>query len=80
MSLRLTKENDSNLDSITPYIRSNEMKFFQHFLPGTPLEEIITKSIGIVFQRISEYEDFNLVRGLQIDIAKAELTKHRRML
>ena len=78
VSLRLTKENDNNLDSITPYIRSNDMKFFQHFLPGTPLEENNHKSIGIVFQRISEYEDFNLVRGLQIDIAKAELTETQK--
>ena len=78
VSLRLTKENDNNLDSITPYIRSNDMKFFQHFLPGTPLEENNHKSIGIIFQRISEYRDFNLVRGLQIDIAKAELTETQK--
>ena len=78
LSLRLTKENGSNIDSITPYIRSNDMKFFQHFLPGTPLEENKHKSIGIVLQRISEYGNFNLVRGLQIDLAKAELTETQK--
>ena len=78
LSLRLTKENGNNIDSITPYIRSNDMKFFQHFLPGTPLEENNHKSIGIVLQRISEYGNFNLVRGLQIDIAKAELTETQK--
>ena len=78
LSLRLTKENGNNVDSITPYIRSNDMKFFQHFLPGTPLEENNHKSIGIVLQRISEYGNFNLVRGLQIDIAKAELTETQK--
>jgi len=78
LSLRLTKENGNNIDSITPYIRSNDMKFFQHFLPGTPLEENKHKSIGIVLQRISEYENFNLVRGLQIDLAKAELTETQK--
>ena len=54
------------------------MKFFQHFLPGTPLEENKHKSIGIVLQRISEYGNFNLVRGLQIDLAKAELTETQK--
>ena len=78
LSLRLTKENGSNIDSITPYIRSNDMKFFQHFLPGTPLEENKHKSIGIVLQRISEYGNFSLVRGLQIDLAKAELTETQK--
>ena len=78
LSLRLTKENGNNVDSITPYIRSNDMKFFQHFLPGTPLEENNHKSIGIVLQRISEYGNFNLVRGLQIDMAKAELTETQK--
>ena len=78
LSLRLTKENGNYVDSITPYIRSNDMKFFQHFLPGTPLEENNHKSIGIVLQRISEYGNFNLVRGLQIDMAKAELTETQK--
>ena len=50
VSLRLTKENDNNLDSITPYIRSNDMKFFQHFLPGTPLKRIITKVLELSFK------------------------------
>ena len=78
ISLRLTKENDNTLYSITPYVRSNDMKFFQHFLPGTPLEENSHKSIGVVFQRISEHGTFNLIRGLQIDLAKAELTETQK--
>ena len=38
VSLKLIKEIDDVISS-TPYVRSNDMKFFQHFLPGTPLEE-----------------------------------------
>ena len=49
------------------------MKFFQHFLPGTPLEENKHKSVGLIFQKISDYESYSLVRGLQVDLAKAEL-------
>ena len=75
ISLRLTRNNGDTLDSITPYIRSNDMKFFQHFLPGTPLEENNHKSIGFIFQKISDYESYSLVRGLQVDLAQAELTE-----
>ena len=51
------------------------MKFFQHFLPGTPLEENSHYSFGAIFQRITDYESFSFIRGLHIDFAKAELTE-----
>ena len=44
------KEIDDVISSITPYVRSNDMKFFQHFLPGTPLEENSHYSFGAIFQ------------------------------
>ena len=75
ISLRLTRENNNTVDAITAYIRNNDMKFFQHFLPGTPLEENNHTSVGAVFQRISDYEAFSFVRGFQFDLAKAELTE-----
>ncbi len=75
VSLRLTRENNNTVDAITAYIRNNDMKFFQHFLPGTPLEENNHTSVGAVFQRISDYEAFSFVRGFQFDLAKAELTE-----
>ena len=75
LTLRLTKEEDKVINSITPYIRHNDMKFFQHFLPGTPLEENNHSSVGAIFQRIADYGSFNLVTGFQIDLAKVELTE-----
>ena len=75
LTLRLAKEEDKVINSITPYIRHNDMKFFQHFLPGTPLEENNHSSIGAIFQRIADYGSFNLVTGFQIDLAKVELTE-----
>jgi outer membrane cobalamin receptor len=77
-SLRLTRENNNTVDAITAYIRNNDMKFFQHFLPGTPLEENNHTSVGAVFQRISDYEAFSFVRGFQFDLAKAELTETQK--
>ena len=78
ISLRFTRENNNTVDAITAYIRNNDMKFFQHFLPGTPLEENNHTSIGAVFQRISDYEAFSFVRGFQFDLAKAELTETQK--
>ena len=78
ISLRLTRENNNTFDAITGYIRNNDMKFFQHFLPGTPLEENNHISVGAVFQRISDYEVFSFVRGFQFDLAKAELTETQK--
>ena len=75
LTLRLAKEEDKVINSITPYIRHNDMKFFQHFLPGTPLEENNHSSVGAIFQRIADYGSFNLVTGFQIDLAKVELTE-----
>ena len=78
ISLRLTRENNNTVDAITAYIRNNDMKFFQHFLPGTPLEENNHTSVGAVFQRISDYEAFSFVIGFQFDLAKAELTETQK--
>ena len=78
ISLRFTRENNNTVDAITAYIRNNDMKFFQHFLPGTPLEENNHTSVGAVFQRISDYEAFTFVRGFQFDLAKAELTETQK--
>ena len=78
VSLRLTKEDKNTVNSITSYIRSNDMKFFQHFLPGTPLEENNHRSLGISLQRISEYSSFTFVQGLQLDFAKVELTETQK--
>lgn len=78
ISLRLTQEDNKNINSITSYVRSNDMKFFQHFLPGTPLEENNHQSFGFILQRISDYDSFTLVQGLQIDLAKAELIETQK--
>jgi len=78
ISLRLTQEDNKNINSIISYVRSNDMKFFQHFLPGTPLEENNHQSFGFILQRISDYDSFTLVQGLQIDLAKAELIETQK--
>ena len=78
ISLRLTREKGDELISITPYIRNNDMQFFQHFLPGTPLEENSHRSMGVVVQSIKDQEFYNLISGFQFDLSSAELTETQK--
>ena len=78
ISLRLTREKGDKLISITPYIRNNDMQFFQHFLPGTPLEENSHRSMGVVVQHIKDQEFYNLISGFQFDLSSAELTETQK--
>ena len=78
ISLRLTREKGDKLISITPYIRNNDMQFFQHFLPGTPLEENRHRSMGVVVQSIKDQEFYNLISGFQFDLSSAELTETQK--
>ena len=78
ISLRLTREKGDKLISITPYIRNNDMQFFQHFLPGTPLEENSHRSMGVVLQNIKDHEFYNLISGFQFDLSSAELTETQK--
>ena len=78
ISLRLTREKGDKLIPITPYIRNNDMQFFQHFLPGTPLEENSHRSMGVVVQSIKDQEFYNLISGFQFDLSSAELTETQK--
>ncbi len=78
ISLRLTREKGDKLISVTPYIRNNDMQFFQHFLPGTPLEENSHRSMGVVVQSIKDQEFYNLISGFQFDLSSAELTETQK--
>ena len=78
ISLRLTREKGDKLIVITPYIRNNDMQFFQHFLPGTPLEENSHRSMGVVVQSIKDQEFYNLISGFQFDLSSAELTETQK--
>ena len=78
ISLRLTREKGDKLISVTPYVRNNDMQFFQHFLPGTPLEENSHRSMGVVVQSIKDQEFYNLISGFQFDLSSAELTETQK--
>tara|TARA_R110002096_G_scaffold257381_1_gene450843 strand:- start:178923 stop:181022 length:2100 start_codon:yes stop_codon:yes gene_type:complete len=58
----------------SPYLRSMDMEFLMHFLPGQPLEENKQKSAG--FQNafyLNEGSDFEIIAGIDGEMAKGEL-------
>lgn len=57
---------------LTPYLRSSEMDFLQHFLPGTPLEKNGQDSVGLLF---SWSNNASLVAGIDLEWAKGFLTE-----
>ncbi len=57
---------------LTPYLRSSEMDFLQHFLPGTPLEENGQDSVGLLF---SWRNNASLAAGIDLEWANGGLTE-----
>ncbi|MCP5382269.1 MAG: TonB-dependent receptor [Kordiimonadaceae bacterium] len=59
---------------ISPYLRTMDMEFLMHFLPGQPVENNKQKSAG--FQNafyINEGSDIEIIAGFDGEIAKGEL-------
>ncbi len=52
---------------ITPYARSSEMRFIQHFLPGQPIEENDQTSVGALIVRDFSDTRYELTVGMQIE-------------
>lgn len=53
--------------SLTPYLRSNEMEFLMHFLPGQPIEKNGHDSLGIQWQSQYFHEGHHLTWGLDVE-------------
>ncbi len=77
--LRMTRDlNDGATLTLTPYMRSNEMAFRMHFLPGsadTPVEENNHNSIGLQTAYASRAGSANYVAGIDIELTSGELTE-----
>ncbi len=58
---------------VTPYIRSSDMTFLMHFLPGTPLEENGHDSIGVqsIFQ--TQFSDIAFQYGIDLEFSDGYL-------
>lgn len=64
--------NDARL-SVTPYLRWNQMRFLQHFLPWQALEENAHSSVGVQTRYNFEGAGANWLTGVDFDLTQANL-------
>ncbi len=74
--LRITRDSDDGATlTLTPYFRSNEMAFFMHFLPGTPLEKNSHDSVGLQVAYARDAGGVSYVTGVDIELTDGELSE-----
>ncbi len=68
-------ENDTTSFTITPYIRSTDMQFLQHYLPWQPIEDNSHSSVGVQAQFQKDYGDLIWLSGFDADYTRGQLTE-----
>ena len=68
-------ENDTTSFTITPYIRSTDMQFLQHYLPWQPIEDNSHSSVGVQAQFQKDYDDLIWLSGFDADYTQGQLTE-----
>ncbi len=58
---------------VTPYARWSDMDFFQHFLPGTPLEQNGQRSAGVQTAFYRYGDDSRLITGVDLEVTRGWL-------
>lgn len=76
-SLRAYSEFSRDLNaarlSVTPYLRWNQMRFLQHFLPWQAVEENAHSSVGVQTRYNFEGAGANWLTGVDFDLTQANL-------
>ena len=62
---------------LTPYLRTSEMEFLQHFLPGKPLEENGQDSLGLVARLQGAGARWRGTAGVQLEWADTWLSQEQ---
>jgi iron complex outermembrane receptor protein len=76
LSLDITIPLDSGATlKLRPYLRSNDMRFGMHFLPGDPVEENDHSSIGLQSSYTVQSGDWNIIAGLDSEYTRGKLTE-----
>ncbi len=76
--LQMTTDLDDGATlTLTPYFRTNEMAFFMHFLPGTPLENNEHTSFGLQASYARDTGKLSYVTGIDIELTEGELTEEQ---
>jgi iron complex outermembrane receptor protein len=68
-------ESDTTSFTITPYIRSTDMQFLQHYLPWQPIEDNSHSSVGVQAQFQKDYGDLSWLSGFDADYTQGQLTE-----
>jgi outer membrane receptor protein involved in Fe transport len=81
-SLRLHSAASRVLDSantltITPYLRDNDMKFLQHFVPWQPVEKNDHSSLGLRAGLNTELEHSSWANGLELEYTDGRLREYQ---
>jgi outer membrane receptor protein involved in Fe transport len=61
--------------TLTPYLRSTDMDFRMHFLPGTPLEQNSHDSYGLQASYARNAGWLSYIAGLDIELTEGELSE-----
>lgn len=61
--------------TLTPYLRSNDMDFRMHFLPGTPLEQNSHDSYGLQASYAQDAGWLSYIAGLDIELTEGKLSE-----
>ena len=76
--VRMTTDLDDGATlTLTPYLRSNQMDFRMHFLPGTPLEQNSHDSYGLQASYARDAGWVSYVAGLDIELTEGELSEEQ---
>ena len=74
--VRMTTDLDDGATlTLTPYLRSNDMDFRMHFLPGTPLEQNSHDSYGVQASYARDTGWVSCVAGLDVELTEGELNE-----
>ena len=76
--VRMTTDLDDGATlTLTPYLRSNEMDFRMHFLPGDPLEQNSHDSYGLQAAYARDAGWASYVAGLDVELTEGQLRENQ---
>ncbi|HAT08150.1 MAG TPA: TonB-dependent receptor, partial [Rhodobiaceae bacterium] len=74
--VRITSDlTDGATLTLTPYLRSNDMDFRMHFLPGDPLEQNGHDSFGLQTSYARNADWVSYIAGLDVEFTEGELSE-----
>ena len=69
---------DRNTLTITPYLRDNQMKFLQHFVPWQPVEKNDQSSLGLRTALNTDLAESSWANGLELEYTEGHLEEYQR--